>query len=201
MSTVSCVLDACLSGGLQFVEFTLNSKESLSCIEFASKEHSSTLCTGAGTVVTVSDATRAINAGAQFIVSPTLNTDVASYCSEQGLAYFPGALTPTEIEKSWSAGATMVKVFPASLMGPDYLSIVRGPFEDVLLLAVGGINVTNVDEYLKAGASAVAIGGSVFSPLRIKNKEFDAIKDDVSKFMLAVQSYYSKIERCSNQPL
>ena len=84
LNSVPDVLDACLSGGLQFIEFTLNSEESLLCIESASKLFSSELCVGAGTVVSVSDATRAINAGAQFVVSPTLNEDVASYCNEKG---------------------------------------------------------------------------------------------------------------------
>ena len=110
LNSVPDVLDACLSGGLQFIEFTLNSEESLICIESASKLFLSELCVGAGTVVSVSDATRAINAGAQFVVSPTLNEDVASYCNEKGLAYFPGALTPTEIERSWNAGAAMVEL-------------------------------------------------------------------------------------------
>ena len=198
LKSVSGVLDACLLGGLKFIEFTLNSEEALSFIETGSKEFWDALCIGAGTVVSVPDATRAINAGAQFVVSPTLNEDVASYCNEKGLAYFPGALTPTEIERSWDSGATMVKVFPASQMGPEYLSTVQGPFKDILLLAVGGIKASNADEYLRAGASAVAIGGSVFSPSRIKNKEFGAIKDDILKFMLAVQSYYFRINKVSN---
>ena len=192
------MLDSCLSGGLQFIEFTLNSEESLSCIELAVRDFPDTLCIGAGTVVSVPDVVRAINSGAQFVVSPSLNEDVALYCKENKIAYFPGALTPTEIERSWNAGATMVKVFPASQMGPDYLSTVQGPFKDILLLAAGGIGATNVDEYLRAGASAVAIGGSVFSPSRIKNKEFDAIKIDVSKFVLAVKLYYSTINKISN---
>ena len=200
LSSVPNLLDACLSGGLQFIEFTLNSEESLSCIEVASSKLSSELCIGAGTVVSVSDVTRAINAGAQFIVSPTLNEDVASYCNERGLAYFPGALTPTEIERSWKAGAKMVKVFPASQMGPNYFSTLQGPFKDILLLAVGGINYSNAGEYLRAGASAVAFGGSVFSLSRMKNKEFSAIKKDVSKIVLAVKLYYSNMNKVSNKP-
>ena len=198
LSTVPGLLDSCLLGGLQFVEFTLNSEESLSCIESASKRFSSGLCIGAGTVVSVSDVTRAVNVGAQFVVSPSFNADVASYCNERRLAYFPGALTPTEIERSWNAGAAMVKVFPASQMGPDYLVTVQGPFKDILLLAVGGIKASNVDKYLRAGASAVAIGGSVFSRSRIKNKDFDAIKKDVLKFVLAVKLYYSSENKVSN---
>jgi len=191
LNNIQGVLDACTSGGLKFVELTLNSEKALSFIELASKEFSSDLCIGAGTVVTLSDATQAVNAGAQFIVSPTLNIDVASYCSSKGLAYFPGALTPSEIEKSWNAGATMVKVFPASQMGPDYLRTVRGPFNKLLLMAVGGIKASNAAEYLRAGASAVAIGGSVFTLSRMQNKEFESIKSEVSEFVSAVKMFYS----------
>jgi len=189
--SVQGILDACISGGLKFVELTLNSERALPSIELASKEFSGRLCIGAGTVLSLSDTIQAVNAGAQFIVSPTLNVDVASYCGEKGLAYFPGALTPTEIEKSWNAGATMVKVFPASQMGPDYFKTVRGPFDKLLLMAVGGIKVSDATKYLQAGASAVAIGGSVFTPSRIKNKEFESIKSEISKFVSAVKMFYS----------
>ena len=189
--SVQGILDACISGGLKFVELTLNSERALPSIELASKEFSGGLCIGAGTVLSLSDTIQAVNAGAQFIVSPTLNIDVASYCGEKGLAYFPGALTPTEIEKSWNAGATMVKVFPASQMGPDYFKTVRGPFDKLLLMAVGGIKVSDAAKYLQAGASAVAIGGSVFTPSRIKNKEFESIKSEISKFVSAVKMFYS----------
>ena len=189
--SVQGILDACISGGLKFVELTLNSERALPSIELASKEFSGGLCIGAGTVLSLSDTIQAVNAGAQFIVSPTLNVDVASYCGEKGLAYFPGALTPTEIEKSWNAGATMVKVFPASQMGPDYFKTVRGPFDKLLLMAVGGIKVSDATKYLQAGASAVAIGGSVFTPSRIKNKEFESIKSEISKFVSAVKMFYS----------
>ena len=187
--SISGLLNACVLGGLKYIEFTLNSEESLPCIEFASKEFTG-LCVGAGTVLSLSDVAQAKSVGAKFIVSPTSNEDVALYCNDNELAYFPGALTPTEIEKSWNAGATMVKVFPAGGMGPDYISSIVGPFQDIQLLAVGGIKAYNVSEYLQAGASAVAIGGSIFSPSRIKNMEFDYIKEDILKFLFAVKSYY-----------
>lgn len=192
------LIDVCLSGGLQFVEFTLNSEDSLCCIEYASKKSHEDLCVGGGTVVSLIDATRAINAGAQFIVSPILNEDVASYCKQKKIAYFPGALTPTEIERSWNAGATMVKVFPASQMGPEYLNNIHGPFKNILLLAVGGITALNASEYLRAGASAVAIGGSIFSPFRMKNRAFNDIKKDILNFVSVVQSYNNEIRQVTN---
>ena len=177
-NSIQGLLTACVLGGLKFVELTLNSKGVLPLIELASNEFSDDICIGAGTVVTLLGATQAVNAGAKFIVSPTLNIDVASFCKKKKIAYFPGALSPTEIEQSWISGATMVKVFPASQMGPDYFRNILGPFNKILLMAVGGINSSNVIQYLQAGASAVAIGGSVFTPARIKNQEFGVIEKE-----------------------
>jgi 2-dehydro-3-deoxyphosphogluconate aldolase/(4S)-4-hydroxy-2-oxoglutarate aldolase len=188
------VMQACISAGLQYLEFTLNSKEALSFIEEGAREFPETLCVGAGTVLSVADTERAVSAGAKFIVAPTLNEAVAAYCRERNLPYFPGALTPTEIERAWNCGAAMVKVFPANQMGPGYFSTVRGPFNEIRLMAVGGVGPDNVHSYLGAGASAVALGGSVFSPERMKNKEFDIIQKEISAFLFAVKTFYSRIE-------
>ena len=188
------LMQTCISAGLRYLEFTLNSKEALSFIEEGARDFPETLCVGAGTVLSVADAERAVNAGAKFVVAPTLNKAVASYCCERNLPYLPGALTPTEIEKAWNYGATMVKVFPANQMGPGYFSTVRGPFNEIRLMAVGGVGPDNVHDYLGAGASAVALGGSVFSPERMKNKEFDIIQKEISDFLFAVKTFCSRID-------
>ena len=190
-NSIQGLLTACILGGLKFVELTLNSKGALPLIELASNEFSDDICIGAGTVVTLLDATQAVDAGAKFIVSPTLNTDVASFCNEKKIAYFPGALSPNEIELSWISGATMVKVFPASQMGPDYFRAILGPFDEVLLMAVGGINSLNAVQYLQAGASVLAIGGSVFTPARIKNQEFGVIQKEVYEFVSVINFHCS----------
>ena len=189
--SIKGVLNACVAGGLRFVELTLNTENALSLIESASQQFSEDLCVGAGTVLSLTDVKLAVNAGAQFIVAPTLNVDVATYCVENEIAYFPGALTPTEIEKAWSAGAMMVKVFPASQMGTSYFNTVRGPFNELLLMAVGGVDSSNAVEYLKAGASAVAIGGSVFTISRMKNKEFGSIETAITDFVSTVETFHS----------
>ena len=190
--SIQGVLDACVAGGLRFVELTLNTENALSLIESASQQFSEDLCVGAGTVLSLTDVKLSVNAGAQFIVAPTLNIDVATYCVENEIAYFPGALTPTEIEKAWSAGAMMVKVFPASQMGTSYFNTVRGPFNELLLMAVGGVNASNAVEYFQAGASAVAIGGSLFSVSRMKNREFDSIKTEITDLVSTVKAFCSK---------
>ena len=190
--SIQGVLEACVSGGLKFVELTLNTENAFPLIESVSQQFSEEICVGAGTVLSLRDVKQAENAGARFIVSPTLNIDVATYCLKKGLAYFPGALTPTEIEKSWGAGAAMVKVFPASQMGANYFSTIRGPFNELLLMAVGGVNASNAVEYLQAGASAVAIGGSLFTVSRMKNREFDSIKTEITDLVSTVKTFCSK---------
>lgn len=190
---LSEVFSTVISAGLRFVEVTLNTPNAPRLIEEASKSFSNSICIGAGTVTSLADAQTAVSAGAQFIVSPTLNEEVAGFCKQEGLAYFPGALTPTEIEKAWNAGATMVKVFPAGQMGAEYFRVIKGPFEKVRLMAVGGIGPKNIADYLSAGADAVALGGSILSPSRMRNKEFSVIKKEIEVFLLAVRNFYSNI--------
>ena len=190
---LSDVMSTVISAGLRFVEVTLNTPNALHLIQKASKIFSNQICIGAGTVVTLAEAQLAVNSGAQFIVSPTLNVEVAEFCRQKSLAYFPGALTPTEIEKAWNAGATMVKVFPASHMGPEYFRVIKGPFEKIRLMAVGGVGPKNISDYLSSGADAVALGGSILSPARMRNKEFSLIKKEIEVFLLAVRKFYSNI--------
>jgi len=153
------------------------------------------LCVGAGTVRTQEQAEQAVACGARFLVSPALNEGVASYCRDQALPHFPGALTPSEIEKAWRTGACMVKVFPASQWGPKYFREIKGPFEDILLMAVGGVTTDNISDYFSSGASAVAVGGSVFSQSRMANGEFSKIRDDLEKILFAVRKILNTMER------
>jgi 2-dehydro-3-deoxyphosphogluconate aldolase / (4S)-4-hydroxy-2-oxoglutarate aldolase len=186
------VLEAAFSGGVRFLEITLNTQQAYLLIEKAVEQFPD-LCIGAGTVLSIEAGQRAVDAGAKFLVSPNLNDKLAEYCNKSKLAYFPGALTPTEIEKAWSSGATMVKVFPASQMGPNYFKVLKGPFEQIKLMAVGGVDSKNASDYFSAGASAVALGGSIFSLSRMTNREFPAIQKDIEEFMLAVNKIYSTI--------
>ncbi len=190
--SLSGALKAAYSGGLRFLEITLNTPGAFLIIKKA-VELFPDFCIGAGTVLSGASAQQATDAGAQFIVAPNLNEQVAEFCIKNNLAYFPGALTPTEIEKAWSFGATMVKVFPASQMGPDYFKLIKGPFDQIKLMAVGGINPKNIPAYFSAGASAVALGGSIFSVRRMADREFSAIQKEIEEFMFAVNKIYSNI--------
>lgn len=186
------VLQAAYIGGLRFLEITLNTPGALHLIKKA-VELFPDFCIGAGTVLSAESTQQAIDVGAQFIVSPNLNEQVAECCIKNKQAYFPGALTPTEIEKAWSYGATMVKVFPASQMGPGYIKLLKGPFDQIKLMAVGGINPKNIPDYFSAGASAVALGGSIFSVKRMANQEFSIMQKEIEEFMFAVNKIYSNM--------
>ena len=186
------VSEASIAGGLRFIEITLNTQDSCHLIQQATNKYSE-LTVGAGTVLSAEEAKRAFDSGAQFIVAPNFEEEVAAFCVENKLAYFPGALTPTEIQKAWKCGATMVKVFPVSQMGPDYIKQVKGPFDKVKLIAVGGINPSNIKKYLDAGADAVALGGSIYSIQRMENNKFLDIQKDIEDFMFEVKTFYSNI--------
>jgi 2-dehydro-3-deoxyphosphogluconate aldolase / (4S)-4-hydroxy-2-oxoglutarate aldolase len=186
------VLDASIAGGLRFIEITLNTQNSYHLIKQATNNYSE-LTIGAGTVLSKEETKKAFDSGAQFIVAPNFEEEVAAFCVDNNLAYFPGALTPTEIQKAWKCGATMVKVFPVSQMGPDYFKQVKGPFDKVKLIAVGGVNPSNIKKYLGAGADAVAMGGSIYSIQRMENEKFSDIQKDIEDFMFEVNAFYSKI--------
>lgn len=191
--SLSGVMDAAIAGGLRFLEITLNTPNAPRLIELINRDYSGSLCVGAGTVLTIKDAEIAVASEARFLVSPTVKPDIAAYCRKKNLAYFPGAMTPTEIETAWNSGAAMVKVFPASQLGPGYIKEVKGPFQDIKLMAVGGINRENVPLYLAAGASALALGGSIFSLERMNKHQYSQIRVDIEGFLLAVREFYSKI--------
>ena len=191
-SCLEGVVEAAFTGGLRFLEITLNTPDALHLITKINTKYTQ-LQIGAGTVLSVEEAKKAIDAGAKYIVAPNFNEEVSIFCAQKKIAYFPGALTPTEIKKAWDAGATMVKVFPASQMGPDYFKVIKGPFDQIKLMAVGGVNPANTKDYLGAGANAVALGGSIFSIQRMANRKFEEIHKDITEFMFAVKEFYSKI--------
>ena len=186
------VAEASIAGGLRFLEITLNTADSLHLIKKATEQFID-LTVGAGTVLSVEEAKKAFDSGAKFIVAPDFEEEVAAFCVENKLAYFPGALTPTEIQRAWKSGATMVKVFPASQMGPEYFKQIKGPFDKIKLIAVGGVKPGNIKKYLGAGADAVALGGSIYSVERMENGRFSEIQKDIEKFMFEVKTFYSRI--------
>ncbi|MFA5928423.1 MAG: bifunctional 4-hydroxy-2-oxoglutarate aldolase/2-dehydro-3-deoxy-phosphogluconate aldolase, partial [Candidatus Margulisiibacteriota bacterium] len=158
---VEGAVEAALSAGLQHIEITLNTPSALELIKTIKSRNFPGLTLGAGTVLSRQEAISAIEAGAEFIVSPIADQAMIAYCRHKSTPVFPGALTPAEIQQAWTSGANMVKVFPsASLGGAQYFKYLKGPFAEIKLLACGGVTPENMAEYFTAGASAIAIGNS-----------------------------------------
>ena len=152
------VTDVLVDQGVKAVEYTLTTPKVLDAIAAYAKRKPADVAIGAGTVTTPDDAQRAVDAGATYLITPAVFPDVIEEAARLGVPVLPGALTPTEIVTAWRAGATMVKLFPASLGGVAYLKAVRAPLPEIPLVPTGGVDPANAGEWLKAGAAAVAVG-------------------------------------------
>jgi len=127
-------------------------------------------------------------AGAQFIVSPTLNLDLIQLAHRYSAVVIPGAMTPTEILTAWNAGADMVKVFPAAqLGGPGYIKALRGPLPQILLVPTGGVNLQNAGAFIQAGATALGAGGELVDKRAVKEKKFSIITENARAFLKTIR--------------
>jgi len=180
---VEPLVETVVAAGLQTLEVTMNTKGAVTLIASAVKASNNRLMIGAGTVLNMESLKAALEAGASFIVMPTVVDDVLTHCVNNSIPVFPGALTPQEIYRAHTKGATMVKVFPAKLFGPAYFKELKGPFNNIELLACGGVNPDNIDEYFASGASAVAFGGSVFKKDWLAAGEFGKIGDYIKEYV------------------
>ena len=169
---VSNLLAAYADAGLTTIEITMNTVGALEMIEFVVKNYGGRLNIGAGTVCTPQQLTQALNAGAQFIVTPIVNPAVISNCAASGIPVFPGAFTPTEIYNAWDLGATMVKVFPAAKLGPEYIKEVKAPLDHIKLMPTGGITLENIAAYQQAGADGYGMAGSLFDKQLIATEDW-----------------------------
>lgn len=153
---------ALVAGGVHVMELTLNEPEAaaLAAIEaLAGVASDLGALVGAGTVLSVESARRAVDAGASFIVSPHTDAALVDWCVSSRIPTFPGALSPTEIHAAWVAGASAVKLFPAAAVGPDYLKQIAGPFPGIPFVPTGGVSAETAGRWIAAGAVAVGMGG------------------------------------------
>lgn len=149
---------ALAEAGIRCLEVTLTTPGAMEAIRSLRQEIPE-LSLGAGTVLTPAEATEAIAAGAEFIVAPDTRADVIRAARDVGVASFPGALTPTEIATAWEVGATAIKIFPGSAVGPGYISALHGPFPDIPMMPTGGVALDDIGAWIRAGAIGVGLGG------------------------------------------
>lgn len=182
------VADAVKEGGVSFIEITMSVQGAIDVIKELTQKYKDEIILGAGTVLDPETGRAALLAGAQFIVSPTLNLDLIQLAHRYSAVVIPGAMTPTEILTAWNAGADMVKVFPsAQLGGPEYIKALRGPLPQILLVPTGGVNLQNAGAFIKAGAAALGVGGELVDKKAIKEKKFHIITESTRAFLMTIR--------------
>jgi len=169
-----------LDSGYHTVEITMNSPSATNTISTIAKRYPE-LNIGAGTVCNKADLRLALDAGAQFIVMPVINDEVIAICVDNDIPVFPGAYTPTEIYRAWHLGASAVKVFPASQLGPTYIKEVLAPLNDIRLLPTGGVSAKNIGSYFEAGAVGVGMGSSLFDNKLMEEKDWRTLHNHLKE--------------------
>ncbi len=158
------VAEALAAGGVDVMEVTFTVPRAHQMLEQVAQRLAGKILLGAGTVLDPETARIAILSGAEFIVSPTLNQDVIRLCRRYDKLVMPGAFTPTEVLAAWEAGADVVKIFPSDVTGPAYLKALAGPLPQIRLMPTGGVNLETAAAFLRAGAFALGVGGSLVDP-------------------------------------
>ncbi len=176
--------------GLKAIEVTMNTESAediIRALKDEAKPHG--IMVGAGTVRHDADLEKALNAGASFIVTPNTRSNIIRIAASSRTPIIPGALTPTEVQKAYDLGATAVKVFPVNCVGgPEYIKALRGPFRDIPLMACGGVNPENAAAYIKAGATLLSFGASIFNASLMKAGNWDEIEKRLATLLDAVRA-------------
>ncbi|WP_337174053.1 bifunctional 4-hydroxy-2-oxoglutarate aldolase/2-dehydro-3-deoxy-phosphogluconate aldolase [Paludisphaera sp.] len=183
------VVEALADGGVTAAEITFTVPDALDVIRDARKTLGDAVALGAGTVLDPETARAAILAGAEYLVSPTVNPDVIRLARRYDKAVMPGAFSPTEILTAWEAGADVVKVFPADVGGPGYLKAIRGPLPQIRLMPTGGVDLDTATNFLRAGACCLGVGGTLVEPKAVAAGDFARIRDLASKFAAIVREF------------
>jgi 2-dehydro-3-deoxyphosphogluconate aldolase / (4S)-4-hydroxy-2-oxoglutarate aldolase len=185
-SKLTAVVDALAAGGVRALEVTMTVPGAIRLIEQIAPTLPSEFVLGAGTVLDPETARQAILAGARFIVGPVYNEAVVRLCHRYDIAAMPGCFSPTEILTAWEAGADIVKVFPATALGPSYFKDVRGPLPQVRLMPTGGVSLANAGDWIRAGAVAIGVGTALVDGKAVAAGDYAAITASAKAFVDAV---------------
>ena len=186
------ILDTCkalYAGGVSMMEVTFNqssptgNEDTCNSIKAITEELGNEICVGAGTVMTVEQVELAVKAGAKYIISPNFDKAVVAKTVELGAAPMPGVLSPSEIVDAYNAGAVAAKVFPAGVLGLEYIKAIKAPVSHIPMIAVGGVDLDNVSDYMKAGCIGVGLGSSLVSNKLINEGNFAGLTELAKKFV------------------
>jgi 2-dehydro-3-deoxyphosphogluconate aldolase/(4S)-4-hydroxy-2-oxoglutarate aldolase len=181
--------EAIISSGIGIAEITMTVPNALSVLEQVAKRFGDRVLLGAGTILDVENCESAIAAGADFIVTPSLDLSVIETAQKHSKPCLPGALTPTEILAAWRGGADLVKVFPCGPVGgPKYIKALKSPFPQIEMVPTGGVSLENTAEFIRVGAAAVAVGGELVDLKALRAGNFETITSMAKKFLEAVRA-------------
>jgi 2-dehydro-3-deoxyphosphogluconate aldolase/(4S)-4-hydroxy-2-oxoglutarate aldolase len=183
------LVDAMMAGGITVVEVTMTVPNALTLLRELKQRHGKKLLLGSGTVTDATQAAATIDAGAEFVVSPSLHLDVIAKTRDLGRVSIPGALTPTEVIAAWRAGADYVKVFPCSAMGgASYLKSLLAPFPELKLIPTGGVTLQTAPDFLKAGAWALGVGTDLVNAAAIAEGRPDLVTNMARAYLEAIRT-------------
>lgn len=182
------IIGALSDGGLKALEITMTTPNAIQIIDKITNQIGDEFFIGAGSVLDGETAIAAIHAGAEFIVSPISRPEIINTAQRYDKVVVPGAFTPTEILTAWELGADVVKVFPASNLGPKYLKNIHGPLPQIKLTPTGGVNLDNAADYIKYGASFLGVGSALLDKKMIANQNWDGLKNKAQQFIDIVKT-------------
>jgi 2-dehydro-3-deoxyphosphogluconate aldolase / (4S)-4-hydroxy-2-oxoglutarate aldolase len=186
------ITESLLAGGVPAIEVTMSTPKAIAGIEMLADRFGDTAVIGVGTAIDAATARDAIAAGAQFVVSPVFDAEIVATARKYGKIVIPGAFTPTEILRAWSAGADVVKVFPSTALGPQYFKDLLAPLPQLRLTPTGGVDVKNVADWIKAGAVFVGAGSSLVSKDALAKNDWAGITTNARGFVDAILAARTK---------
>ncbi|MGD0388315.1 MAG: bifunctional 4-hydroxy-2-oxoglutarate aldolase/2-dehydro-3-deoxy-phosphogluconate aldolase [Tepidisphaeraceae bacterium] len=186
------ITEALLAGGVPAIEVTMSTPKAISGIEMLADRFGDRAVIGVGTVIDAATARDAIAAGAQFVVSPVFDEQIVSTTRRYGKIMIPGAFTPTEILRAFSAGADVVKVFPSTVLGPQYFKDILAPLPQLRLTPTGGVDLKNAGEWIKAGAVFVGAGSSLVTKDALAKSDWAGVTANAKAFVEAVRTARAK---------
>lgn len=187
------VAEAMYEGGVRLIEITYSAngkvtdEETAEYIKMLSEHFEGKMDIGAGTVLNIKQVELTKQAGGKFIISPDTNTEVIKKTKELGMISIPGAYTPSEIQAAHTAGADFVKLFPATVLGPAYIKAVKAPLSHIKLLAVGGIDLSNIEEYKKSGLCGFGIGSNIVDKKALEENDYSKITQLARKYVELIE--------------
>jgi len=180
--------EAVCAGGIPIVEITMTVPGAVELIAQLSKSIGSDVLIGAGTVLDAETASRCVDAGAQFLVSPGFEAETVHAANRNGILMMAGALTPTEVVNAWKTGSDFVKIFPCGAVGgAKYIKALKGPLPQIPVVPTGGVNLTTAAEFIHAGAAALGVGGELISAAALQSGNTSEITDNARKYLTAVR--------------